>query len=123
MWQSRRSELTLVGLFVWYILSVGVFIILLLPFIMPQHQLAQFIPECSWQSQFHKPCAFCGMSTAFYAISRGDFAEAHRLNPLSLYIYFTFLLNTLCAVIALKRNTRFVKNNIVAVLRSDNILS
>ena len=123
MWQSRRSELTLVGLFVWYILSIGVFIVLLLPFIMPQHLLAQFIPECSWQSQFHKPCAFCGMSTAFYAISRGDFAQAHRLNPLSLYIYFTFLLNTLCAGMTLKRNARFVKNNIVAVLRSDNGLS
>ena len=122
MLQSRRSELTLVGVFVWYILSVGVFMILLLPFIVPQHQLAQFIPECLWQSQFHKPCAFCGMSTAFYAISRGEFVEAHRLNPLSLYIYFTFLLNTLCAVITLKRNTRFVKN-IRTTLQSDNVLS
>ncbi len=111
MWQSRRSELTLVGLFVWCILSVGVFIILLLPFVVPQHQLAQsFIPECTWQSQFHKPCAFCGMSTAFYAISRGDFAQAYHLNPLSLYIYFIFLLNTLFAVITLKPNIRFVKN-------------
>ena len=111
MWQSRRSELTLVGLFVWYILSVGIFITLLLPFVVPQHQLAQFfIPECTWQSQFHKPCAFCGMSTAFYAISRGDFAQAYHLNPLSLYIYFTFLFNTLFAAITLKPNTRFVKN-------------
>ncbi|MCY3741645.1 MAG: DUF2752 domain-containing protein [Candidatus Poribacteria bacterium] len=122
MLQSRRRELTLVGLFVWYILSVGVFIILLLPFVVPQHQLAQFIPECTWQSQFQKPCAFCGMSTAFYAISRGDFAQAHHLNPLSLYIYFTFLLNTLCAVITLKRNTRFLKN-IGAMPHNDNVLS
>ena len=122
MWQSKRSELTLVGLFVWYILSIGVFIILLLPFMMPQHQLAQLIPECSWQSQFHKPCAFCGMSTAFYTISRGDFVKAHRLNPLSLYIYFIFLLNTFCAAITLKRNARFIKN-IGAALHNDNVLS
>ena len=113
MWQSRRSELTLVGLFVWYILSVGVFIILLLPFMMPQHQLAQFIPECSWQSQFHKPCVFCGMSSAFYAISRGDFAQAYHLNSLSLYIYFIFLLNTLFAAITLKPNTRLVKGSVL----------
>lgn len=123
MLQSRQSELKLVGLLVWFLLSIGIFTILLLPFIVPQHQLAQFsIPECTWQSQFHKPCAFCGMSTAFYAISRGDFAQAHRLNPLSLYIYFTFLLNTLCAVITLKRNTRFVKN-MRTTLHSDNVLS
>lgn len=62
------------------------------------------------------------MSTAFYAISHGDFVEAHRLNPLSIYIYFTFLLNTLCAVITLKRNIRLVKN-IGTMLHSDNVLS
>ena len=50
------------------------------------------------------------MSTAFYAISRGDFAQAYHLNPLRLYIYFIFLLNTLFAAIALKPNIRFVKN-------------
>ena len=122
MLKSRRSELTLAGVFVWYILSIGIFMILLLPFIVPQHQLAEFIPECAWQSQFHKPCAFCGMSTAFYAISRGAFVQAHHLNPLSLYIYFTFLLNTLCALITLKRNARLVKN-IGTMLHSDNVLS
>ena len=110
MLDNRRRDLMLTGLLVWLVVSIGIFMLLLIPFVVPQHQLAQFIPECSWQAQFHKPCAFCGMSTAFYAISRGDFAQAHRLNPLSLYIYFTFLLNTLCTVITLKRNTRFIKN-------------
>ena len=60
MLDNRRNELMLVGLLVWFVLSVGIFIFLLLPFVVPQHQLAQFIPECDWQSQFHKPCAFCG---------------------------------------------------------------
>ena len=96
--------------------------VLLLPFVVPQHQLAQFVPECSWQSQFHKPCAFCGMSTAFYAISRGDFLQAHRLNSLSLYIYFIFLLNTIFAVIALKPSIHFTKN-IGTTLHSSNALS
>ena len=122
MLQSRQKELILTGLFVWFILSIGVFIILLLPFVVPQHQLAQFIPECSWQSQFHKPCAFCGMSTAFYAISRGDFAQAHRLNPLSLCIYSVFFLNTLFAVITLKPSIRLVKN-ITATLHRDSAFS
>ena len=122
MLKIRRSELMLAVLLVWFILSVGIFIILMLPVVVPQHQLAQLIPEGSWQAEFHKPCAFCGMSTAFYAISRGDFVQAHRLNPLSLYIYFTFLLNTLCAVITLKRNTRFIKN-MGTMLHSDNVLS
>ena len=116
MLDNRRRDLIFAGLLVWFVVSAGIFIILLLPFVVPQHQLAQFIPECSWQAQFHKPCAFCGMSTAFYAISRGDFAQAHHLNPLSLYIYFTFLLNTLCTAITLKCNTRFIKNRTYAIL-------
>ena len=112
----------LVGLFVWFILSAGVCIVLVLPFVVPQHQLARFIPECHWQAQFHKPCAFCGMSSAFYALSRGDFVQAHRLNPLSLYIYSVFLLNTLCTGITLKHSTRFVKI-IGATLGRGNVLS
>lgn len=100
----------LVAVFVWLILSAGIFIVLALPFIVPQHQLSQFIPACEWQSQFQQPCIFCGMSTAFYAISRGAFIEAHQLNPLSLYIYTAFLINILFATITLKRNIRFVKS-------------
>ena len=110
MLQNRQSELMLVCLLVWFILSASAFMILVLPYAVPQHQLARLIPECSWQSQFHKPCAFCGMTTAFYAISSGDFVQAHRLNPLSLYMYSVFLLNTIFAVITLKRSTRFIKN-------------
>ena len=115
----RRNELTLAGLLVWLILSAGIFTVLALPFIVPQHQLAQLIPEGKWQSQFQKPCVFCGMTTAFYAISRGDFTEAYRLNPLSLYIYSVFALNTFCAVITIKHTTHFIKN-LGAMLRGDN---
>ena len=102
----------LVGLLVWFIVSAGIFVMLVLPFIVPQHQLTQFVPECISQVKFQKPCAFCGMTTAFYAISRGDFTEAYRLNPLSLYIYAVFLLNTFCAVLTLKRTTNFITNSL-----------
>lgn len=122
MFDNRRSELMLVGLLVWFIVSAGIFMVLVLPFVVPQHQLAQFIPECISQVKFQKPCAFCGMTTAFYAISRGDFTEAYRLNPLSLYVYSLFALNTFCVAITLKHTTRFVKN-LGAALRTDNILS
>ena len=119
---NRRSELMLAGLLVWCIVSAGILIMLVLPFIVPQHQLAQFVPECTWQVEFQKPCAFCGMTAAFYAISHGDFTEAYRLNPLSLYIYALFALNTFCAMITLKHITRSVKNFGVT-LRAENILS
>lgn len=122
MLDRRRSELILVGLLVWLILSAVVFITLVLPFAVPQYQLASLIPECKWQSQFQKSCVFCGMSTAFYAISRSDFAEAHRLNPLSLYIYSVFLVNTIFVGITLKRSTRFVKS-LVAQLRCRSALT
>ena len=120
MFGNRRSELMLVGLLVWLIVSAGLFIVLMLPFIVPHHQLAQFIPECISQVKFQKPCAFCGMTTAFYAISRGDFTEAYRLNPLSLYVYSLFALNTFCAVLTLKHTTRFIKN-LGATLPSHNL--
>lgn len=120
MFGNRRSELMLVGLLVWLIVSAGLFIVLMLPFIVPHHQLAQFIPECISQVKFQKPCAFCGMTTAFYAISRGDFTEAYRLNPLSLYVYSLFALNTFCAILTLKHTTRFVKN-LGATLSSHNL--
>ena len=122
MFGNRRSELILTGLLVWYIISAGTFILLLLPFVVPQHLLAQFIPECEWQIRFQKPCAFCGMTTAFYAISHGDLTAAYRLNPLSLCIYSLCVLNTFCAVITLKHTTRFIKN-LGAMLSSDNVLS
>lgn len=117
---NRWRELMLAGLIVWFIVSAGVFITLVLPFIVPLHQLAQFIPECTWQVEFQKPCAFCGMTTAFYAISHGDFTEAYRLNPLSLYIYSLFVLNTFCVMITLKHTIRFVKS-LGAMLRRDNL--
>lgn len=119
---NRRHELMLAGLLVWFIVSAGIFITLVLPFVVPQHQLAQFLPKCTWQVEFQKPCAFCGMTTAFYAISHGDFTEAYRLNPLSLYIYAVFALNTFCATITLKHTTRFIKN-LGAAFRTDHILS
>ena len=122
MFGNRPSELMLVGSLLWLIMSTGIFIMLMLPFIVPQHQLAQFIPECISQVKFQKPCAFCGMTTAFYAISRGDFTEAYRLNPLSLYIYSLFALNTFCVAITLKHTTRFIKN-LGAALRTDNTFS
>ncbi|RKU34780.1 hypothetical protein C6496_19260 [Candidatus Poribacteria bacterium] len=120
MFGNRRSELMLVGLLVWFIVSAGIFMVLVLPFVVPQHQLAQFVPECISQVKFQKPCAFCGMTTAFYAISRGDFTEAYRLNPLSLYVYSLFALNTFCAVLTLKHTTRFIKN-LGATLSSHNL--
>ena len=122
MLTNRQSELILAGLLVWLVVSVGTLIVLLLPFAVPQHQLAQFIPECEWQTRFQKPCAFCGMTTAFYAISYGDFTEAYHLNPLSLYIYSVFVLNMFCIVITLKHTMRFIKN-LGATLQSNNLLS
>ena len=122
MLTNRRSEWKLIGLFVWLVLSTVIFVVLLLPFVVPQHQLAQYIPECEWQTRFQKPCAFCGMSTAFYAISRGDLTGAYHLNPLSLYIYSAFVLNTFCVVLTLKYTTNFIKN-LGATLRSDSVLS
>ncbi len=106
---QKIVALKAVALCIWYIVSAGVFIVLAVPFVLPQHHLTQLIPECEWQRQFNKPCAFCGMSSAFYAISKGRFTEANRLNPLSTVLYSLFVMNTFLAIISCYPGIRFAK--------------
>lgn len=79
---------------VWAILSVAVLIGGLLLWLLPPQ--AVFAVSQTLQTPHpDAPCALCGMTGAFVAISRGDFAMAARLNPDALWLFSTLAGNSL----------------------------
>ena len=91
---------------VWFILSGVILLVLFVPFLVPEHVLAQGIPECQSRAQHGVECPFCGMTSSFYAISRADFDGAMLRNAFSIYLYLLFLANTVLFVaVLLKKGT------------------
>lgn len=90
----------------WRIVSLGSGSVLLLPFLLPQAMLAEWIPTCSGQLE-GRPCPLCGMTTAFYQLSAGDFSGALASNPYSLGLYALLILNLFVLLaVSLSRITR-----------------
>ncbi|MBK7406051.1 MAG: DUF2752 domain-containing protein [Phycisphaerales bacterium] len=52
------------------------------------------LPPCAWAEAFGKPCATCGMTTAFACAAHGDLVGSARVQP------FGFLLSLLVAATA-----------------------
>ncbi len=79
---------------VWAILSVAILaggaLLWLLP---PQTVFA--ISQALQTPHPNDPCMLCGMTGAFVAIARGDFATAERLNPDALWLFSTLAGNSL----------------------------
>lgn len=70
-------------------------IILLFPFFADKQTVLENTPTCISKSQFNVECSLCGMSRAFIEISNGCFGNAYDLNKGSLFIYSSFLLNSI----------------------------
>src|SRR5579884_3662862 len=80
---------------VWLIVSAAILSILLLPFA-GAAGVAKITPVCQSKARLGRPCAFCGMTTGFLAISEGRFGDAGRANRGSIPLYGTFVLNEIC---------------------------
>ena len=94
---------------VWLVLSVIVCCILAVPFILQQGTLYNLTPECEWQTKYGKACSLCGMTHSFTLVSSGRFSEAMAVNQHSLFLYATFLINSILFLsIVLKRS--FIDN-------------
>ena len=52
--------------------------------------LLSFLPPCAFKKIFGIPCASCGMTRAFSALSHGQFALAWSYNKLSPLVYAGF---------------------------------
>ena len=104
-----KQQLKLATMLVWMILSVLVIIILITPFFVPYDLLKEELPQCDWKAKYNKACLLCGMTTAFFSISRGQFAQAYHLNTLSLYLYAMFVVNVIFfATVLFRKNVWYM---------------
>ena len=87
------SDFSKAILAVWLIVSLLVTVILLLPFVVSQEALGRVLPPCQRVVTEHKECLTCGMTTAFYRISRLDFKGAMRANRGSIPLFCLFFFN------------------------------
>jgi hypothetical protein len=82
----------------WLALSVVAGGVLLGAFVLPPTALAALAPECQWKARYHRECIFCGMTTGFLEIARGDFRAAARHNQGSLPLFLALLANECLAL-------------------------
>jgi len=89
--------------FVWLIVSFAVLLVLAAPFVLGAERVARLTPVCESKARYGRPCAFCGMTTSFLAISDGRFEDARRSNRGAIPLYALFVLNEVCVLTFVRR--------------------
>ena len=85
-------------LIAWVAVSVAISGILLLPFALTPGTVRALAPACQWKTKYNRECAFCGMTSSFVAISRGDFRTAAKRNRGSIPLYLALVGNQCVAI-------------------------
>ncbi len=85
---------------VWVIVSAILLSALLASCLLPDRVLISLSTACQLQHN-QQPCALCGMTRAFMAISQGRLDQATTFNRWSVALYGSFLVNGLLAAIFL----------------------
>jgi len=75
----NRDEVKLSFLIVWLILSVGILLVLVAPFVVSADTIAALVPTCVWKAKYGRECPLWGMTTSFIQISHGNFKQAPTL--------------------------------------------
>ena len=98
-----RRDLDLSFRVVWLIASLVILLILAAPFVFGSTQVQRLAPVC--QSRVHngKPCAFCGMTTGFLAISEGRLQDAGRANHAAIPLYAVFVMNEIAVLVFVRK--------------------
>ncbi len=78
---------------VWAMIGLILLGVLIVPWAVSPAQVASVVPACEWKARYHRECAFCGLTTAFFAIRHGRFEEAEHANRGAIPLYAAFLLN------------------------------
>lgn len=104
MAQDTRIAITSV----WLISSAILLLAFLAPYLLPESTLLSLSGACQLQHHNHEPCALCGMTRAFIAISRGHFHDAAAFNRSSVALYGILLANELMAAIFLVSRVRIL---------------
>src|SRR5665647_1154993 len=121
--KSSQKEQKVAILIVWTVISVTISIVIIFPFLADSQTVLESAPTCISKSQFNVECSLCGMTRAFIEISNGNIGNAYDLNRGSLFVYSSFLLNSIIFIayaiyymIVMKRtryidDTRIVSNS------------
>lgn len=93
--KSNQKEQKVAILIVWTVVSVTISLVILFPFLADRQTVLENAPTCISKSQFNVECSLCGMTRAFIEISNGNIGNAYDLNRGSLFVYSSFLLNSI----------------------------
>lgn len=105
---ARADQVELALLTVWLIVALAAVAAALLPFLIPQTALS-FVPPCRSKIEYGIPCLACGLTTSFYAMTRGDFEAAALANAAGPYLYTVAALHIVAVpVIARTLLRRFI---------------
>jgi hypothetical protein len=90
----------------WLIVSVILLSMLIAPYFLSETTLLYTSSTFRLPNHEQGTCSLCGMTRAFIAISRGNFAEAVAFNDWSVALYGTVVVNELSAAIFLASRMR-----------------
>jgi hypothetical protein len=77
------------------------------PVVLPDRTIAALTPVCESKRLYGRECFLCGTTTAFLAISRGDWRSALQSNRGALPLYACFAINAAAAAsVVSRRNVR-----------------
>ena len=83
-------------LYAWLIVSAFGAAAVAAPFIVPHNVMARAVPTCEAKRR-GEVCSACGMTQAFYAISRGHADEAQAANRAAIPVFAGLAVNGLAA--------------------------
>jgi hypothetical protein len=79
---------------VWAILTLLGVVLLITPGLIAAETISRAVPMCEAKARGLE-CVLCGMTTAFYALWRGDFAGAAHANAGAMPLFVALALNAL----------------------------
>lgn len=79
-------------------------------FLLPERAL-DLTPVCEWQVRYGVNCFFCGMTRAFFSISKLDFSRAFELNALSIPLFSALMINEIVTFITIRQNITSIRIN------------
>lgn len=77
----------------WTAVSLLLLAVLLAPFLFSPTWLQATLPLCEWKARYQRECTACGLTTAFFAVARGEWSAAHQSNAGALPLFALFLSN------------------------------
>jgi hypothetical protein len=106
-----RRDLDVSLRFVWLLSSLVILLILASPFVLGSTRVQRLAPVCESRLHDGRPCAFCGMTTGFLAISEGRFHDAGRANHAAIPLYAAFVINEIAVLMFVRKGGLICKSS------------